>query len=101
MRLPGPWALRRTPQARPPAQFTLFPQFPFRKKFVIARARSPVEVTAIDANRPGGSGESPLSMLYWSVRYLVKGRVRMGQESALLRAIDQGTLGNGSIAGDE
>ena len=52
-------------QARLPAQFTLFPQFPFRKKFVIARARSPVEVTAIDANRPGGSGESPLSMLYW------------------------------------
>jgi hypothetical protein len=51
-------------QARMPAQFTLFPQFPFRKKFVIARARSPVEVTAIDANRPGGSGESPLSMLY-------------------------------------
>jgi len=36
-----------------------------------------------------------------SVRYLVKGRVRMGKESALLRAIDQGTLGNGSIAGDE
>jgi len=25
----------------------------------------------------------------------------MGKESALLRAIDQGTLGNGSIAGDE
>jgi hypothetical protein len=35
------------------------------------------------------------------MRYLVKGRVRMGNESALLRAIDQGTLGNGSIAGDE
>lgn len=46
------------------AQFTLFPQFPFRKKFAIARARSPVEVTAIDASRPGGSGESPLSVLY-------------------------------------
>jgi hypothetical protein len=57
-------ALRATPRARVPAQFTLFPQFPFRKKFVIARARSPVEVTAIDANRPGGSGESPLSVLY-------------------------------------
>ena len=36
-----------------------------------------------------------------SVRYLVKGRVRMGNESALLRAIDQDALGNGSIAGDE
>jgi hypothetical protein len=36
-----------------------------------------------------------------TVRYLVKGRVRMGKEFALLRAIDQGTLGNGSIAGDE
>ena len=64
MSLPWPCALRATPQARLPAQFTLFPQFPFRKKFVIARARSPVEVTAIDANRPGGSGESPLSVLY-------------------------------------
>jgi len=94
MSLPGPWALRATPQARLPAQFTLFPQFAFRKKFVIARARSPVEVTAIDANRP-------YPCYIASVRYLVKGRVRMGKESALLRAIDQGTLGNGSIAGDE
>jgi hypothetical protein len=94
MSLPGSWALRATPQARLPAQFTLFPQFAFRKKFVIARARSPVEVTAIDANRP-------YPCYIASVRYLVKGRVRMGKESALLRAIDQGTLGNGSIAGDE
>jgi hypothetical protein len=35
------------------------------------------------------------------VRYLVKGRVKPGEESALIRAIDQGTLGQGSIAGDE
>jgi hypothetical protein len=35
------------------------------------------------------------------MRYLVKGRVKPGQESALIRAIDQGTLGQGSIAGDE
>ena len=35
------------------------------------------------------------------MRYLVKARVRPGQEKPLLRAIDQQTLGKGSIAGDE
>jgi hypothetical protein len=35
------------------------------------------------------------------MRYVVKGRVRQGKDSALLRAIENGTLGNGSIAGDE
>jgi len=35
------------------------------------------------------------------MRYLVKGRVKSGKESALLRAIDDGTLGKDSIAGDE
>jgi hypothetical protein len=35
------------------------------------------------------------------VRYLVKGRVKSGKNSTLLRAIENGTLGKGSIAGDE
>jgi hypothetical protein len=35
------------------------------------------------------------------MRYLVKARVKPGQEKALLQAIDEGTLGKGSIAGDE
>src|ERR1700746_3808679 len=35
------------------------------------------------------------------MRYLVKGRVMPGQEKELLRAVDEGTLGRGSIAGDE
>lgn len=35
------------------------------------------------------------------MRYLVKARVRAGRDAALLRAIDQETLGRGSIAGDE
>jgi hypothetical protein len=35
------------------------------------------------------------------VRYLVTARVRPGQEDALLRAIEEGTLGRGSVAGDE
>jgi hypothetical protein len=35
------------------------------------------------------------------VRYLVKARVRSGQEQALLQAIEDDTLGKGSIAGDE
>jgi hypothetical protein len=35
------------------------------------------------------------------MRYLVKARVKPGRESALARAIDEGTLGLGSVAGDE
>jgi hypothetical protein len=35
------------------------------------------------------------------VRYLVKARLKPGQAANLLDAIDNGTLGRGSIAGDE
>lgn len=35
------------------------------------------------------------------MRYLVEGRVKSGREEALLRAVRDGTLGRGSIAGDE
>jgi hypothetical protein len=35
------------------------------------------------------------------MRYLVKARVKPGREQKLLRAIEDGTLGKGSIAGDE
>lgn len=35
------------------------------------------------------------------MRYLVTARVRPGREAALLRAIEDGTLGAGSVAGDE
>jgi hypothetical protein len=35
------------------------------------------------------------------MRYLVTARVRPGREAALLRAIEGGTLGQGSVAGDE
>jgi hypothetical protein len=35
------------------------------------------------------------------MRYLVKARVKEGREKALLQAIEDGTLGKGSIAGDE
>src|SRR5205809_948033 len=35
------------------------------------------------------------------MRYLVKARVKPGREAALLKAIDDGTLGKGSIARDE
>ena len=35
------------------------------------------------------------------VRYLVTARVKSGRRPALDRAIDEGTLGAGSIAGDE
>jgi hypothetical protein len=35
------------------------------------------------------------------MRYLVKARVKPGQETALARAIEEKTLGRGSVAGDE
>lgn len=35
------------------------------------------------------------------MRYLVRARVRPGRERALLQAIEGGTLGAGSVAGDE
>ena len=35
------------------------------------------------------------------MRYLVTARVKPGKEAELLRAIESGTLGSGSIAGDE
>ena len=35
------------------------------------------------------------------MRYLVKARVKPGREKALLAAIEQETLGQGSVAGDE
>jgi hypothetical protein len=35
------------------------------------------------------------------MRYLVKARVKQGNQKALLNAIEAGTLGHGSVAGDE
>jgi hypothetical protein len=35
------------------------------------------------------------------MRYLVRARVKRSHEQALLRAIEDGTLGRGSLAGDE
>lgn len=35
------------------------------------------------------------------MRYLVRARVKPGHEASLLRAIEDGSLGQGSVAGDE
>jgi hypothetical protein len=35
------------------------------------------------------------------MRYLVKARVKPGREKALIQAVESGTLGKGSVAGDE
>src|SRR6187431_1330058 len=43
---------------------------------------------------------SKIVCLRW-MRYLVTARVKPGREQALAEAIEQGTLGAGSIAGDE
>jgi hypothetical protein len=42
-----------------------------------------------------------ISRYLGSMRYLVKARVKPGRESALLEAIADGSLGRGSVAGDE
>ena len=36
-----------------------------------------------------------------AMRYLVRGRVKPGKERELVEAIERGTLGRGSVAGDE
>ena len=36
-----------------------------------------------------------------TMRYVVKAKVKPGQGKALLAAIESGTLGRGSVAGDE
>jgi hypothetical protein len=50
--------------------------------------------SGIAARIPGAALES-------GMRYLVRARVKAGCERALARAIERGTLGQGSIAGDE
>ncbi len=37
----------------------------------------------------------------WSMRYLVRARIKPGKAEALLAAVRAGTLGQGSVAGDE
>jgi hypothetical protein len=41
------------------------------------------------------------SVLSSAVRYLVKAKIRLGKSASLLESIGNGTLGKGSIAGDE
>jgi hypothetical protein len=59
--------------------------------------RRPTNLVALCSRRRGIHG----LVLFSFMRYLVKGRVKPGKNSELLRAIDNGTLGKGSIAGDE
>jgi hypothetical protein len=46
-------------------------------------------------------GAIKLFVLPFPVRYLVKAKVKAGKSESLLRSIEDGTLGRGSIAGDE
>jgi hypothetical protein len=50
-----------------------------------------------------GAGPAGADALYWlwDMRYLVTARVKTGRRAALKRAVDDGTLGRGSVAGDE
>jgi hypothetical protein len=42
-----------------------------------------------------------LGNIVLNMRYLVIARVKAGRDAALAQAIDEGTLGKGSVAGDE
>jgi hypothetical protein len=46
-------------------------------------------------------GKSDSSAVCFSVRYLVKAKLKPGKAAPLLESIDNGSLGRGSIAGDE
>src|SRR5688500_14389861 len=48
-----------------------------------------------------GTCSSAFFIYIGEMRYLVKARLKRGREKALLDAIANGTLGQGSIAGDE
>src|SRR5437660_2906425 len=50
---------------------------------------------------PRLKGETDRVCYLETMRYLVKGRVKPGREKALIKAIENGTLGKGSVAGDE
>jgi hypothetical protein len=56
---------------------------------------------AIDLNRQAVQVNRPYLCYVRLMRYLVKARVKREREEALLKAIENETLGNGSIAGDE
>src|SRR6185503_17697159 len=52
--------------------------------------------------RPGGGGRGGArGGRIPPMRYLVTARVKPGKEAALLQAIEDGTLGQGSVAGSE
>jgi hypothetical protein len=40
-------------------------------------------------------------LCFSAVRYLVKAKLKLGKAASLIKAIDKGTIGQGSIAGDE
>jgi hypothetical protein len=42
-----------------------------------------------------------MALDWWTMRYLVRARVKKGVECALLKAIESGRLGRGSVAGGE
>ena len=50
---------------------------------------------------PRLKGETDRVCYLETMRYLVKGRVKPGREKALIKAIENGTLGKRSVAGDE
>src|SRR5690349_12181112 len=57
---------------------------------------------AQDRRRPDAGAEQKARRdLESFMRYLVTARVKPGRERGLLRAIERGTLGAGSVAGDE
>src|SRR5206468_9172532 len=66
------------------------------------KSKEPLRLkTAASTTKSVLSVSHPWLMLSSLMRYLVKARVKTGKNSALLRAIENGTLGKGSIAGDE
>jgi hypothetical protein len=59
------------------------------------------ETKQIHRSSSPGPFIAPAEMLLLSVRYLVKAKLKANQAKGLLASINNGTLGKGSIAGDE
>lgn len=66
------------------------------------RENSVPGAASLERGRPSRSGFAEARFVYLQgMRYLVKARVKSGCERTLAKAIEEGTLGRGSVAGDE
>src|SRR5437868_723296 len=90
--------------AREPLRQRFHAGIPFQSVFTGRDARATAQPAKRLFVRPVATAapcQSPAAANVGGMRYVVKARVKPGRERALLAAIEDGSLGHGSIAGDE